>query len=274
MKKGLCFLGVIAAVAGAPLDAHACGGCFAPPPPTPDRAQVVTDHRMVLSLSQTQSTLWDQIQYSGNPEDFVWVLPVANAATLRMGLADNNFVDALDAFSAPYVTADPPACFGGAIGPRDAGRGLLFGCGSNAADGALWAPGAGSESTRVMRDGENVVGPYAVTVVGTQAGGGQLDGWLSDHGYAIPSATRAVIGYYVGLQFDFVIMRRPGTGVHQMQPIRVTTRGYNPVLPLRMIAAGIADKVGLTLMVVADGRVEAHGFRNERIPLSERPLTT
>jgi hypothetical protein len=36
-----------------PRDVHACGGCFAPP----GGAQVVTDHRMVLSLSTTQTTL-------------------------------------------------------------------------------------------------------------------------------------------------------------------------------------------------------------------------
>ncbi|MBI5516045.1 MAG: DUF2330 domain-containing protein [Deltaproteobacteria bacterium] len=254
--------------------AEACGGCFAPPPASPDRAQVVTDHRMVLALSQRQTTLWDQIAYTGNPEDFVWVLPVANAATLRMGLADNNFVDALDGYTAPYVTFDPPACVRSTRPRPDGGGGFLFGCGAGGEAGlGNFSPGGGSESTRIMRDGEAVVGPYAVTVIGSKAGGGQLDTWLTEHGYVIPGATRAVIGYYIDLQFDFIIMRlRPGAGVHQMQPIRVTTRGYSPVLPLRMIAAGVADKVGLTLMVVADSRVEAHGFAN--VTLNARDLVS
>jgi hypothetical protein len=250
-------------------DAQACGGCFSPPPGAPGRAQVVTDHRMVLALSQRETTLWDQIQYSGSPEDFVWVLPVANAATLRMGLADNNFVNALDEFTAPYVTYDPPACTGYSR-PRVDG-GLLFGCASESA-GLNWTPGAGSESTRVMRDGEEVVGPYAVTVVGTKSGGGQLDTWLESHGYQIPAATRSVIAHYIDIQFDFIVLRlRPGTGVHQMQPVRITTRGYSPVLPLRMIAAGVADKVGLSLMVAADSRMEAHGFAN--VSVQARDLT-
>ena len=47
-------------------EARACGGCFAPP----GAAQVVTDHRMVLSLSERQTVLWDQFQYSGAPEEF------------------------------------------------------------------------------------------------------------------------------------------------------------------------------------------------------------
>lgn len=224
---------------------------------------------MVFALSQRQTTLWDQIRYSGSPEDFVWVLPVANAATLQIGLGDDNFVEALDAYSAPYVTASLPACFGSRARARNDGGGAFFGCGSGA---FAPPPGSGSESTRVSREGETVVGPYAIAVISTKMGGARLDDWLQEHGYSIPAETRRAIDFYVDLQFDFVIMRlAPGAGVHQMQPVRVTTRGYLPVLPLRMIAAGIGDKVGLNLMVVSDSRAEAQGFDN--IQLREADLT-
>ena len=52
-------------------DAHACGGCFNPP----ESPTVVTDHRMIFSISAVESTLYDQIQYTGAPESFGWVLP-------------------------------------------------------------------------------------------------------------------------------------------------------------------------------------------------------
>jgi hypothetical protein len=32
--------------------------------------QVVTDHRMVLSVNATQTTLWDQFRYAGQASDF------------------------------------------------------------------------------------------------------------------------------------------------------------------------------------------------------------
>ena len=54
-------------------DARACGGCFHPPTETDS---VITDHRMVLTVSSTQTTLYDQIRYQGNPADS------------RVGLAD------------------------------------------------------------------------------------------------------------------------------------------------------------------------------------------
>ena len=52
---------------------RACGGCFQGP--SPDAAPVVA-HRMAFAVSDERSVLWDQIQYSGNPTDFSWVLPV------------------------------------------------------------------------------------------------------------------------------------------------------------------------------------------------------
>lgn len=228
---------------------------------------------MVLALSQRQTTLWDQIRYTGAPEDFVWVLPVADAGTLQIGLADNAFVDAIDTYGAPFVTADLPECWRRfRLTPRIVDSGVFVGCGASPAEPGGFGAMPGVDSTRVGRDGEAVVGPYAVNVISTESGGMQLDAWLRAHNYAIPSTTRAAIDYYVNLQFDFIILRlRPGAGIQQMQPVRITTRGYMPMLPLRMISAGIGDKVGLTLSVIAAGRVEAQGYTNAVI--DERDLT-
>src|SRR5689334_18371691 len=60
-----------AVVLAVPRDAAACGGCFVPM----EESTQVTGHRMMLSISQQETTLWDQIEYSGNPQSFGWVLP-------------------------------------------------------------------------------------------------------------------------------------------------------------------------------------------------------
>jgi hypothetical protein len=44
--------------------ASACGGCFHPPTQT---VTDITDERMLLTVSAAQSTLYDQIEYSGSP---------------------------------------------------------------------------------------------------------------------------------------------------------------------------------------------------------------
>jgi len=75
-----------------PSDAHACGGCFAPPNPM-GTVSVVNAHRMAFLSSPTESVLWDQVQYTGNPADFAWVLPVMGNPTVEV--ADNGFFEAL-----------------------------------------------------------------------------------------------------------------------------------------------------------------------------------
>src|SRR5262249_45692952 len=69
-------------------DAHACGGCFhGPPPPDtpPESASVVTDHRMVLVLDSASTTLFDQVEYAGDPGDFAWILPVRGEVVVGVG---------------------------------------------------------------------------------------------------------------------------------------------------------------------------------------------
>src|SRR3954470_4420989 len=65
-------------------DARACGACFHPPPNPNETPSVVTDHRMILSISSQQTTLYDQIRYDGSPSSFAWVLPISGAATVGL----------------------------------------------------------------------------------------------------------------------------------------------------------------------------------------------
>src|SRR5579859_2090709 len=84
-------------------DALACGACFHSPPPTQViDTSLVTDHRMAFSVSQTQTVLWDQIRYSGNPTNFAWVLPIRAGA--RVELSSDAWLAALDASTRTVIT--------------------------------------------------------------------------------------------------------------------------------------------------------------------------
>src|SRR5688572_18051467 len=83
-----------------PRIADACGGCFSPP--GPDKVTTVESHRMVIALGTERTVLWDQITYSGNPDDFVWVLPVPSPDAL-VELADPAFFDLIDTHTAPIL---------------------------------------------------------------------------------------------------------------------------------------------------------------------------
>src|SRR5262245_45666116 len=64
-------------------DADACGGCLI----NQQESTQVTGHRMVLSISNDRTTLWDQITYSGDPTSFAWVLPIKG--TVEIGLSSD-----------------------------------------------------------------------------------------------------------------------------------------------------------------------------------------
>lgn len=236
-------------------DADACGGCFhAEVPTTIETPSVVTDHRMVISISAQSTTLWDQVEYAGDPKDFAWVLPVRGAVVV--GLGSDAFIDALDQRTAPQVDSPRVAC------PSPGGGGCLApgvaGCGSSSSgdDVSLGY----QEDAGIFVTGRSTAGPYAVVQVhGTDEGA--IVGWLRDHHYVVPTEIEPILARYVVEGFDFVAVRlRPGEGVKAMQPIRVSWRGAIASLPLRMVAAGVGTSVGIKLFVIGDGRWTTENF--------------
>jgi hypothetical protein len=248
MRKFLGMAALVAAGLGAvvvvPRDASACGGCFAPP----ENPTVVTDHRMVLTISAAETTLYDQIRYQGDPAAFAWVLPISGEATV--GLSADVLFGTLDSVTQTQIQAPPRFCGGGGGGcPNRDG----LSAGASAADAS--APPPGVEVTK-----REVVGPYE-TVQLKATDPNALNAWLAQNNFAIPDDIKPTIAAYVNEKFDFLALKLlPGQGISSMRPVRVTTKGASPILPLRMVAAGTSATVGITLWVVGEGRYEPQNF--------------
>ncbi len=228
-------------------DASACGGCFTPP----ENPSVVTDHKMILSVSQTQTTLYDQIRYTGNPKSFAWVLPISGTA--RIGLSSDALFQILDQSTQTAIQAPPLRC----PGPPPNCR---FAAPSAAEDGA-------SGGVKVLES--KVVGPFAtVTLAATDPKA--LTDWLAANGFVIPADVAPVIEKYVTEKFNFIAMKLvPGAGVDAMRPVSVAIDGASPTLPLRMVAAGPGAVVGITLYVGGEGRYEPQNFPMFRVEDAE-----
>ena len=233
----------VAAFGGHERAAEACGGCFAP---QAMEKTVVTDHRMAFSISQKQTVLWDQIRYAGDPKDFAWVLPVHPGATVE--LSHDEWFAALDASTQPIIL-EPFRSYGG-------GGCALGGCSSSGADSTSGAPGAG----QVQIISQCVIGPYeTVTLRATDPKA--LTNWLNEHAYEIPPAIQPTIDSYTSEGFDFIALRlRPVCNERSMKPVRIVSPGADATLPLRMIAAGVGARVGLTLYVISEGRYHPQNF--------------
>ena len=250
MRRFAVALPIAVSLLGASLTAakpaQACGGCFAPV----DSPQVVTDHRMVLAIHPDETILWDQIKYTGAPEDFSWVLPVSG--DVRVELGSSEFFEQLDSSTAVRV-------IGPTLTPCSNSRG-----GFGAPSASFADAGAASDSS-VQVIHQETVGPYdTVTLRSTDTMA--LADWLRSNSYVIPSAIQPVIDWYVQRHMDFVALRlHPGQGIQSMQPVRIRYATASMVLPLRMVAAGVADKVGITLWVFGHGRHESQNFGNATI---------
>jgi hypothetical protein len=116
---------------------------------------------------------------------------------------------------------------------------------------------------------QEVVGPYAVSIIRGDNPMAIRD-WLSMNGYTVPAPVVPIIDHYTAMRMDYIALRlRPGEGINRMSPVRVTLDGAQPVLPLRMIAAGVVDRVGLSLVVIASSRYEAQNFPNGEVRNSD-----
>ncbi len=234
-------------------DARACGGYFGPPTETDD---VVSDHRMVLSVSQQQTTLYDEIAYSGSPASFAWVLPINGQVTI--GVSADAIFDTFDGLTATTVSPPNVSC----PSPPQ-------GCPEPPEEGASGGGSSSGGGHSVTVSNEQVVGPYE-TVQLQSKDPTALDTWLTTNGYAISDAMKPVIAAYIAQGFDFLAMKLvPGQGVGAMRPVRVSFGGASPTLPLRMVAAGTGSSVGITLFIVGDGRWEPSSFSWFRIDDSD-----
>jgi MYXO-CTERM domain-containing protein len=222
-----------------PRDAVACG-CFFSPPAPPNQTIDVASHRMILSISQTQSTLYDQIKYTGSPASFGWVLPIQG--TVTVGVSSDALFATLDTLTAVTVNAPfSPTC-NSCNGATGTGGAIGFTSGSSSSSGGVTVIAQGT------------VGPYE-TVQLSSTDPMALETWLATNGYPIASAEQSIITEYVSAGFDFLAVKlQPGMGISAMQPIRVTTPGASPVLPLRAVAAGAGATVPVTLWVLGEGR--------------------
>lgn len=256
LRSALPVVAAALAMFGMTHEADACGACI--PPPSVNT--VVTGHRMALSISPKQTVLWDQIEYSGAPESFAWVLPVKPGAIIQ--LSSDAWFDTLDAATNTQIFQPQISCVNGGGGPS-------FGCGyaEDAAGRAFDSPeSAGGQGPAVTVVSRGSVGPYSTVTLSTDTPGA-LNTWLTENGFALDPSTQPVVDKYIAEGFDFIALKLlPGADVQAMKPVRVLQQGANPTLPLRMVAIGTGANVALSLFLISEGRWEAKNFGNVVVP--------
>lgn len=236
-------------------DAAACGGCFNPP----ENPTVVTDHRMIFSISKDQSTLYDQIRYQGNPASFAWVLPISGE--VAVGLSSDIVFAGLDQMTQTQLNPPPRNC---PAPPTN--------CGGSSSGSSGLGGSAPEDANGVNVIKKEVVGPYETVQlqITNPSDPSPLLDWLATNGFNVPDDVKPVLTQYVGEKFNFLALKLvPGKGIQDMRPVRVSTKGANVALPLRMVAAGTGPNVGISLWLLGEGRYEPQNFGSFVVPTDE-----
>lgn len=262
MRRIAAVFAFAVAVVSQPRAAEACGGYFPPTPPPGQSISVATDHRLVVAIADTLVTVWDQVEFSGDPKAFAWVMPIRGR--VAVGVGSDDFHQQLDDKTALRVYPPPRYC------PTSGCGGA--GCAASS-DSAEPSPDGGD--TGVVELGRSVIGDYLQVQIRSTDEAAILS-WLGSQKFNVDPSLKPVFAKYVKEGYDFLAVRldNPASGVKAMRPIRVSwsRTSKDPVsIPLRMAAAGISASVGIKLMIVSDRRwtPEKENYPSYALPPSQ-----
>jgi hypothetical protein len=227
-------------------DASACG-CFTPPDPSVPVVQA--GERIAFAIDNGQVTAHIQIQYSGDAQDFGWLLPLPQVPTLDLG-TDELFNQLIAQTQPKYKLTRVyegncsfnPARFGGGGGPT-----------LNAAAPQSGAEGdtTGGPSVVVVQDS---IGPYDYAVLHADSKDDMLN-WLNTNHYFVPAGTDATVDAYIHPGAYFLALKlKSGKSAGDLQPVVVHYASDLPMIPIVLTSTGAKPNMGIQVWMLGAGR--------------------
>jgi hypothetical protein len=232
-------------------EAHACG-CVAPPNPSVPIVQA--GERIVFAVEDGVVTAHIQIQYSGDPEQFAWLVPMPSLPTLELG--SDELFQALIQFTQPeYQVIYNSAC------NRSSGGG----CGSlgDSAGGAPVAdePGPGDDPL-VLQD---AIGPFEYAVLQADDKGPMLE-WLSTNGFFVPAGTDEAVTPYIRPGGYFLALKlSKGQSTGDLLPIVVKYQSELPQVPIVLTSVAADPDMPVLVWVFGEHRAIPRNYFHAQI---------
>ncbi len=234
------------------MPAWACGGFFCFQQPVDQSAE-----RILYVVDDAAVTLHIQISYTGNDDQFSWVLPLAkapaqNADGTYLNVGSDSIFTILEQATSPIFQykLDPNApqnCY------------LNGGCYAEDASGGGGTPGGtGGNGVTVLLQ-ENV-GPYAAVVI-QGATGKDVRDWLNANQYVQPAATESLLDAYAKQGNVFLALRlQKDKGAGDLVPIVVKIAEPGPCLPIRLTQIASQPDMPIVAWVLAAKRAIPKNF--------------
>ena len=183
-----------------------------------------------------------QINYDGNVEDFAWVVPAPNVP--QIDVVNSSLIRELDQRTAPVYIAPPKNC------ARLWELPFFLGVRAGA------PPGGG---VNVLGQGE--VGPFNYVTIGS-SNPTELLAWLRSNGYRVSAAAEPIIDAYVKEQMVFVAIKlKAQQTIKDIQPVKLTYRATQPMLPMRIASVAAHDDMALNVWILGAAQAEPENYR-------------
>ena len=244
-------------VAAAPQPASACGGTFCDGVVATQSMPVdQTGENILFVLGDGFVEAHIQIQYTGDPEKFAWIVPVLVEPDVEIGS---------DPLFSALLTSTVPT-FDAVTQSDGCGGGPALGCG-----GDLSADGAGGGDTggeppgtpEVVKSG--VAGAFEYSVLDGGTVQGVVD-WLEANDYAQDDDAPPILQEYLDADFMFVAFKlTAGAGIDEIHPVVLRYEGTEPCVPIRLTRIAARDDMGIRTFFLSDTRVAPTNYREVQI---------
>ncbi len=248
-------------------NADACG-CFAPPIPTAlDETSFAVNQQaeqIIFEVGEGTISAHVRIFYSGDPEEFAWLLPMPSVPDLE--LSSGALFGLIDELSAPVVSSFPQnICpqqkyFCRTHPPCSSGLGQTTIAPS--ATGGFAANGASDDLLIDAESGPAFVQPPAVQVLAREQIGSYetitfaaeeadlaID-WLNDNGFIVNETMSPYMQPFLDADMVFVASRLvPGADVDEIRPLRLTYEADFPSIPLQLTAIAAEPHMMVTAFI-------------------------
>lgn len=291
MNRTLLASTALCALTFIPHAALACGGFFCSSAPIDQAGETI-----VYGLeSDGTLTMAIQIRYSGNDDDFAWILPVPAPPQISIG-SDALFDELRRTTQPTFVTEDvtvgscrahprcvsssgcsevrESGCGGGGPVMTDPWTGGFVDAGTASyADGAASSDAAGPDPG-VTIFSEGPIGPYDTVVLGA-ATAAEVVTWLGDHGYDIPGTSIPLLESYAAAGQVFVALRlRSNLETRIIRPVVLRMSTDEACLPIRLTAIATVPDMPITAFFLGRERVIPINYSTAMIDTSDPAFWT
>jgi hypothetical protein len=235
--------------------ARACGGFFcdspgggAPPMPVDQTGETI-----VFAFDGEYVEAHIQIQYTGDPLRFAWLIPLQSTPEISVGSAQL-FGNLLNA-TVPTVAMSSSFDFCAASYDESSGFGCSSAMSEDSAPGAAggFAPQRPRDPNGGVVQMRKSVGAFEYTILSGSSAA--IEAWLVDNDFLPDDEAPAIVDDYASRGYVFAAIRLTAdAGLEELHPLVVRYRGTEPCIPLKLTAIAATEDMAVRAFFLGQRR--------------------